>query len=316
MHGTAQSIAIKRGLASLTFTYLTGYGGDDREGGSHALIREVARDEARNVKGAVSFNDDIVKNILRNAADINAAGIFTAPRGLLTLITDIGRVALQDAGRCKEEGDAMDVGVSSEVKNWGESFAVQVFSCPLVFQKILGNLDVLGFAPGFSPDWDSESEDSESEGSPPPLLSADNAQFFAAPATLFLRALSTPSSVLLDANVGEEGYSRIAWMLGNLCEWSRSPTFGVGWREGKYIYNEYYGENALLFANACGTLVDALPLSALPDEDENHYSSSFSRNDNGKSTLFDSDDEDFEEKPLRAKGSMAVSYTHLRAHET
>ena len=304
VHGTAQSIAIKRGLASLTFTYLTGYGGDDREGGSHALIREVARDEARNVKGAVSFNDDIVKNILRNAADINAAGIFTAPRGLLTLITDIGRVALQDAGRCKEEGDSMDVGVSSEVKNWGESFAVQVFSCPLVFQKLLGNLDVLGFAPGFSPDWDSESEDSESEGSPPPLLSADNAQFFAAPATLFLRALSTPSSVLLDANVGEEGYSRIAWMLGNLCEWSRSPTFGVGWREGKYIYNEYYGENALLFANACGILVDALPLSALPDEDENQYSSSFSRNDNGKSTLFDSDDEDFEEKPLRAKGSM------------
>ena len=198
----------------------------------------------------------------------------------------------------------MDVGVSPEVKNWGESFAVQVFSCPLVFQKLLGNLDVLGYAPGFSPDWESESEDSESEGSPPPLLSADNAQFFAAPATLFLRALSTPSSVLLDANVGEEGYSRIAWMLGNLCEWSRSPTFGVGWREGKYIYNEYYGENALLFANACGILVDALPLSALPDEDENHYSSSFSRNDNGKSTLFDSDDEDFEENPLRAKGSM------------
>ena len=47
-----------------------------------------------------------------------------------------------------------------------------------------------------------------------------------------------------------------------------------------------------------------MPLSALPDEDENQYSSSFSRNDNGKSTLFDSDDEDFEEKPLRAKGSM------------
>ena len=184
----------------------------------------------------VSFNDDIVKNILRNAADINAAGIFTAPRGLLTLITDIGRVALQDAGRCKEEGDAMDVGVSSEVKNWGESFAVQVFSCPLVFQKLLGNLDVLGFAPGFSPDWESESEDSESEGSPSLLLCAEDAEFFAAPATLFLRALSTPSSVLLDANVGEEGYSRIAWMFGNLCEWSRSPTFGVGWREGCLLY--------------------------------------------------------------------------------
>ena len=135
MHGTAQSIAIKRGLASLTFTYLTVYSFDDVGKWSDALIREVARDEARNVKGAVSFNDDIVKNILRNAADINAAGIFTAPRGLLTLITDIGRVALQDAGRCKEEGDAMDVGVSSVVKNWGESFAVQVFSCPLVFQK-------------------------------------------------------------------------------------------------------------------------------------------------------------------------------------
>ena len=93
VHGTAQSIAIKRGLASLTFTYLTGYGGDDRKGGSHALIREVARDEARNVKGAVSFNDDIVKNILRNAADINAAGIFRSPRGLFILITYIGRVA-------------------------------------------------------------------------------------------------------------------------------------------------------------------------------------------------------------------------------
>ena len=55
--------------------------------------------------------------------------------------------------------------------------------------------------------------------------------------------------------------------------------------------------------NTCGMLVDALPPSALGDEDVNHYASSFSRNDRGKSTLFDNDDEDFNEKPVRTKVS-------------
>jgi ubiquitin-protein ligase E3 C len=276
-YGTAINSVSKRTLAELTCEYLLGYGD-----ASDALIRGVAKDEWRNVKGAVSFTNDIVKNLVRNRAD----GIF-AERALFTLISEIGRVALEDADRRRreeeeEEEDAMDVGLSSEptTRCWGESFAIQVFTCPLVFRKLLSH--------------HTESEDS--------LLSSSDARFFAPTATLFLRAFSTPSDDLLDGHVGEEGYSRIAWSLGNICEWSRTPEFGVGCKEG--LANSF--ENALLFANACGVLVDALPLSALPVEDENHYSSSFSRNDNGRSTLFDSDDEEFNEKSLRpTKGSLA-----------
>ena len=98
-------------------------------------------------------------------------------------------------------------------------------------------------------------------------------------------------------------------MLGNVCEWSRTPEFGVGCRDDADAQNGGEIENALLFANTCGMLVDALPLSALPDEDVNHYASSFSRNDRGKSTLFDSDDEDFNEKPVRTKASTVKKGT-------
>ena len=274
----AKYIASKRVIAELTCEYLLRYGD-----ASDALIREVARDEARNIKGAVSFNDDIVKHLVRNA---NTTSIIFEERALFTLISEFGRVALASAGRHEE--DAMDVGVSKG-DNWGESFAVQVFTCPLVFQKLLNKY--------------------KSEDSPSPFLSAIDAKFFAPTATLFLRALSTTSSSFVGAQDGEEGYSRTAWMLGNVCEWSRTPEFGVGCRDDADAQNGGEIENALLFANTCGMLVDALPLSALPDEDVNHYASSFSRNDRGKSTLFDNDDEDFNEKPVRTKASTVKKGT-------
>ena len=147
----------------------------------------MARDEARNIKGAVSFNDDIVKHLVSNA---NTTSIIVEERALCTLISEFGRVALASAGRHEE--DAMDVGVSKG-DNWGESFAVQVFTCPLVFQKLLNKY--------------------KSEDSPSPFLSAIDAKFFAPTATLFLRALSTTSSSFVGAQDGEEGYSRTAWML-------------------------------------------------------------------------------------------------------
>ena len=153
--------------------------------------------EARNIKGAVSFNDDIVKHLVRNA---NTTSIIFEERALFTLISEFGRVALASAGRHEE--DAMDVGVSKG-DNWGESFAVQVFTCPLVFQKLLNKY--------------------KSEDSPSPFLSAIDAKFFAPTATLFLRALSTTSSSFVGAQDGEEGYSRTACMLGKVFEWSRTP---------------------------------------------------------------------------------------------
>ena len=88
-----------------------------------------------------------------------------------------------------------------------------------------------------------------------------------------------------------------------------TPEFGVGCRDDADAQNGGEIENALLFANTCGMLVDALPLSALPDEDVNHYASSFSRSDRGKSTLFDNDDEDFNEKPVRTKASTVKKGT-------
>ena len=105
----AKYIASKRVIAELTCEYLLRYGD-----ASDALIREVARDEARNIKGAVSFNDDIVKHLVRNA---NTTSIIFEERALFTLISEFGRVALASAGRHEE--DAMDVGVSKG-DNWGD----------------------------------------------------------------------------------------------------------------------------------------------------------------------------------------------------
>ena len=91
-------------------------------------------------KGRVSFNDDIVKHLVRNA---NTTSIIFEERALFTLISEFGRVALASAGRHEE--DAMDVGVSKG-DNWGLIVCQTSFHLPFSLSKITQQVQVGGFA--------------------------------------------------------------------------------------------------------------------------------------------------------------------------
>lgn len=300
----------KRTLAKVLSEYLLNYGEY-----SDLLIREVAKDEGRNIKGAIKFTD-VMRDLVRNTT----TSVFE-DRVLFKLVCEIGRVAfvmdsMKNSSSSKNEGndddeyddDAMDVGEESNnkkksnktmIRSWGESFATQILTAPLIFRKLIPQRASSEYV----------------------FLTSADAKAFAPTATLFLRALSKASNNInrLLGKESEEGYASVAWALGNICEWSRTPEFGVGYREmnnnddknRRRRKGEVEVENAMLFANACALLVDALPLSALPDEDEHHYSSSFQNKDSNMSfndSDEDNDDED-EHRLSRVKNKSALTTT-------